>query len=264
VPRRKKDAIPPPWWVERWLDTVARGGEQSRAQRGRGYARGGRVEDIVVEPGLIAARVQGTRPAPYRVEVRVPTFDEAAWRRAIGRLAEQSGTAAALLAGELPAAGEEAFHPLGLSLFPGPDERVAISCSCPDWERPCKHAMAVFHLIATRLETDPFVLFALRGRGRDELLAGLRAARAGTPADGEENDAPPVPTLAQELAGAIDRFWSLPPAEPASAPPSPPALRRLSPVPAALGGALLRQELATAYETLHERAERLARDRPAG
>jgi uncharacterized Zn finger protein len=260
VPRTKKSLEPPTWWGARWLERMAREGEPSRRQRGRGYARGGRVEDLIVDPGLIAARVWGSRPTPYRVEVRVPTFDEALWRRAIGRLAEQAGTAAALLVGELPESAEAAFAALGASLFPGLDERVAISCSCPDWQRPCKHALAVFHVIAARLATDPFVLFTLRGRRRDELLAGLRAVRAASarssgPPEGEETT---ERALADDLAEELDRFWALPPGPtpPAAPSPSPPAARRLPPPPAALGGAMLRQELATASGVMNERASR--------
>jgi uncharacterized Zn finger protein len=251
VPRPRKVVEPPKWWVARWLDGVAREGEPARRQRGRSYARGGRVEDLIVEPGLIAARVWGSRPTPYRVEVRLPTFDEAVWRRAIGWLAEQAGTTAALLVGELPESAEEAVAAAGGSLFPGAEERVAISCSCPDWQRPCKHAMAVFHLIAARLDGDPFVLFTLRGRTRDELLAGVRAARASrVPAVGEES---------QPEAGAVDLegFWAASgSAGPFPASASPAALRRLPPPPAELGGAQLGQELTTAYRVFMEQAGR--------
>jgi uncharacterized Zn finger protein len=260
VPRSKRAPAPMTWWSARWLDRVTREGEQARLRRGRGYARGGRVEDLTLEPGLISARVWGSRPTPYRVEVRVPTLDEAIWRRAIARLAEQAGTTAALLIGELPESAEVALESVGASLFPGVEERVAISCSCPDWQRPCKHAMAVFHLIADRLTGDPFVLFTLRGRPRDELLAGLRAVRAaGAQAEGEASEAGlPEATVgvADELGDRLDDFWRLPPPPTVSATASPPALRRLPPPPAALGGAHLRQELATAYGVMKERAGR--------
>jgi uncharacterized Zn finger protein len=257
VPRTKKSLEPPKWWVARWLDRMTREGEPSRLQRGRGYARAGRVEDLILESGLLAARVWGSRPMPYRVEVRLPTFDEPLWRRAIARLAEQAGTTAALLVGELPESAEAALAAVGASLFPTAEERVAISCSCPDWQRPCKHAMALFHLIAARLATDPFVLFTLRGRPRDELLAGLRAVRAAS-ARAAADETAPASAPSDDLAERLDRFWELPPPGPTpAAPPSPPAPRRLPPPPAALGGGLLRQELATAYGVMKERAGRL-------
>src|SRR5213078_2416785 len=99
MPRPKKSLEPPRWWVARWLEGVTREGDPARLQRGRGYARGGRVEELIVEPGLIAARVWGSRPTPYRVEIRLPTFDDSLWRRAIGRLAAAAGTTGALLIG---------------------------------------------------------------------------------------------------------------------------------------------------------------------
>jgi len=247
MPRRRAALVPSTWWAEDWLDAMARGSERSRTQRGRGYARGGRVEELVIQPGLIAARVQGTRPTPYRVEVRVPTFDEAIWRRAVQLLAEQATHLSSLLIGQLAAGTEQLLSTLGVSLFPRPDERVAIACSCPDWERPCKHALAVLQLVAARVKTDPLVLFALRGRGREDLLAALRVARWVAAAD--EPAPMELPTFEPE------HFWEmLLVAEPEVGRDSLSALKRLPPPPPALGGALLRQELAAAYAILSERA----------
>jgi uncharacterized Zn finger protein len=65
---------------------------------------------------------------------------------------------------------------VGLDLLPGPGE-VQPRCSCPDWADPCKHAAAVCYLVADELDRDPFLLFLLRGKGRDELLAGVRQRR---------------------------------------------------------------------------------------
>ena len=231
------------------------GAERSRIERGRSYVRNRRVEELSIEPGLISARVQGTRPVPYRVDVRLPVLEDALWRDVVVALAAQAGTIAAMLAGELPEAAEEALGAVGQSLFPTA-ERAAFSCSCPDWEKPCKHAMAVLLLVADRLATDPFVLFALRGRTRDDLLAAVRSVRS---ADAVEPDEASLgPSLRDALAGGLDHFWSSPAAlaEPTES-SSPPALRRLPPPPAALGGAMLRQELATAYATLAHRAREL-------
>src|ERR1019366_3863998 len=105
---------------------------------------------------------QGSRITPYAVVVRVRPFSEPEWERIIESLSSQVGHLAALLDGELlPGAGE-----------------VQPRCSCPDWADPCKHSAAVIYLVADLLDEDPFQLFLLRGRGRDELLASLRAQRA--------------------------------------------------------------------------------------
>ena len=49
-------------------------------------------------------------------------------------------------------------------------------CSCPDWEVPCKHLAAVCYVLAEEFDRDPFAMLAWRGKGRDELLAALRAS----------------------------------------------------------------------------------------
>ncbi|MGC8472818.1 MAG: SWIM zinc finger family protein, partial [Candidatus Dormibacteria bacterium] len=54
-------------------------------------------------------------------------------------------------------------------------------CTCPDWADPCKHAAAVCYQVAEQMDRDPFTIFLLRGRGREELLAAVRARRVGTP-----------------------------------------------------------------------------------
>src|SRR5262249_18642798 len=194
-----------------------------------------------------------------------PTFDDAVWARAIARMGAQAGTTAALVAGTLPDAAEAAFAAEGVSLLPDPAERVAVACTCPDWDRPCKHAAAVCYAVAFRLDRDPFVLFALRGRGREELLAELRAARkrAAARAGPEAPRPTPAPAghdLAEELAPSMGRFWSLGRRAPNDGPTAPSTdptgegLRRLGLPPRALGGVELKMELALAYRILGERA----------
>ena len=59
---------------------------------------------------------------------------------------------------------------------------------CPDSANPCKHVAAVYYLVADEVDEDPFVLFLLRGRPRDDVLTELRARRAPT-----REEAPKLP-----------------------------------------------------------------------
>ena len=53
------------WWGERWIAALERlGGYAARLQRGRSYARQGRVHDLAVGPRGVVARVTGSRPMP--------------------------------------------------------------------------------------------------------------------------------------------------------------------------------------------------------
>jgi hypothetical protein len=145
--------------------------------RGRTYARTGAVSDLEVRAGEIVAAVQGSRVTPYKVTVRVRTYSAAEWDRTLVALASEVGHLAALLDGEMPPGVADDLAAAKIDLLPVAGE-VQPRCSCPDWAEPCKHSAAVCYLVADTLDLDPFLLFLMRGRDRDSLLAGLRARRA--------------------------------------------------------------------------------------
>jgi hypothetical protein len=169
-----------PSWSRRWLAALESTGAAfaQRLERGRYFTRKGVVSDLVVEPGRIAARVRDSRSHPYRPEVTVPTFDDAAWSRAVDALAGELRFTARLLDGELPDDVDEALAPTGLGLFPAADELTA-ACTCTETRMPCRHLAALHYAFADELDRDPFLLLQLRGRDRDTVLAGLRAVRSG-------------------------------------------------------------------------------------
>ncbi|MEV5386427.1 SWIM zinc finger family protein [Streptomyces sp. NPDC052721] len=168
------------WWGNAWVGALEQGAlDAKRLARGRGYADQGHVDAITVTPGLLLAYVRGSRPRPYRVQVRVRTLEDEDWERFLDAAADRPGHIAALLDKELP----QSLADCGVPLLPGPGD-LAPRCSCPDSGHPCKHAAALCYQTARLLDADPFVLLLLRGRGEKELLDALsrrsaaRAARA--------------------------------------------------------------------------------------
>lgn len=176
--RSRRGAIGETWWSQRWVAVLESFGLGSRLARGRAYARRGQVLEIDVQPGVVRARVQGTRPAPYRVEIRVAPLTDRQWGQVVRVLARQASFAASLLAGEMPPNIEEAFQAARVSLFPSRLTELRTSCSCLDWANPCKHVAAVYYLLAEALDRDPFVIFTLRGRTQERIIEQLRALRA--------------------------------------------------------------------------------------
>jgi uncharacterized Zn finger protein len=165
------------WWARRWMSTLDGFGWAARLSRGRAYTRNRRVVDVEVSPGVVRARVQGSRPNPYRVEMTVEPFPDAVWDRVVGALARQAIYTAKLLAGELPAEVVHLCDTAEAPLFPAHPDEIAMRCSCPDWAVPCKHLAAVHYALAAELDRDPFLLFRLRGRTREELTTALRVRR---------------------------------------------------------------------------------------
>jgi hypothetical protein len=114
---------------------------------------------------------------------------------------------------------EIAFAGSSGSLFPASAADLDAACSCPDWENPCKHIAAVFFLLAEAFDDDPFLIFAWRGRNKEELLAGLRARRRR--AYSTDGDADPRSVEGTE-DGEVGPFgWPLTGGEPDPTPWSP-------------------------------------------
>ena len=168
------------WWGRAWLEALEQRArlDPDRLPRGRDYARSGAVGELTLAPGEARAQVQGRKTSPYEVRIRVRRFADDEWDRVLDAISVRLGHAAALLDGELPAEIASDAAAAGLDLLPGGGE-IGPRCSCPDDADPCKHSAAACYLIADALDADPFALFLLRGRSREQVLAGVRARRRG-------------------------------------------------------------------------------------
>ncbi len=219
------------WWGRAWVEALEQRArlDPNRLPRGRDYARSGAVGELILAPGEARARVQGRKTEPYEVRIRVRRFTDAEWDRVLTAISGRLGHAAALLDGELPPQIAEDAAGAGLDLLPGGGE-VGPRCSCPDDADPCKHSAAACYLVTDALDADPFVLLLLRGRTRDQVLAGVRARRRGAPA-GTDTAVGSAPTSeALQLRATDDEgvdaraaFSAPTPSAEIPAPPLPPA-----------------------------------------
>ena len=265
--KSKRGAIGEQWWSKRFIAVLESWGMSSRLQRGRSYARRGQVIEFALASGVIAAYVQGSREEPYLVTIKMRPLTAAQWRSVESRLTAQALFRARLLAGEMPQEIEEVFAGCGTPLFPRSARDLTMSCSCPDWEVPCKHLAAVCYVLAEAFDADPFAMLAWRGKGRDDLLAALRggafgsAPAASSGGTGRSAVAPGLASLADVTAAPLEEsladFWSprLSQARLRALPPSPATppdllLRISEPPPIQIRGTSLRDLLAPAYARL--------------
>jgi uncharacterized Zn finger protein len=265
--KSERGAIGSTWWSKRWIGVLESFSMGTRLTRGRSYARQGQVVSIDVQPGIVTAKVQGSQPKPYNIKIRLKPLSDEDWNKVTEAMAAQALFAAKLLAGEMPTNIEEAFSAVNLSLFPTAVKDLETSCSCPDWANPCKHIAAVYYLLAERFDEDPFLIFKLRGRTKEQIVQALREKRAQTiPADGvstTESDgigeADTTPLLEEKLDTT---FWqageglqafrvnpTLPEIDKA-------ILKRLGDAPFTLDGRNLAALLARAYDVVDDAIER--------
>lgn len=193
------------WWATRWIKAMERVMDRGRLQRGRTYARKGQVLSLEESKGKLSAKVQGSRRTPYKITIELAPLSERDWEKVLTALAERPYFVAQLLAGEMPQEIEEAFQAVKLDLFPAKRE-LKQSCNCPDSASVCKHLAAVHYILAERFDEDPFLLFRLRGKTQDEILAAL-----GTSGVQEETAVVPEYIPAPPLSESLAAFWQIGP-----------------------------------------------------
>ncbi len=166
------------WWGGRWVRALAQLLNPRLLARGRIYAGAGRLLDLDIGIGVVLAQAQGDDGTVCHLRVELQTFDDDIWERVTATMAGQAIYAAQLLNGEMPMDIEAVFNAEGVSLFPASRREFHAQCSCPDYARPCQHVAAVLWVIGEQLDDDPFLLFALRGRTKEQFLAALRERRS--------------------------------------------------------------------------------------
>lgn len=203
------------WWASRWLQALYELIDPARLARGRSYARSGQVLNLDIQTGQVNARVQGSYPQPYAVSIKIKPLSATEWTRVADAMSAQALFAAKLLAGEMPQDIEKAFAVAGVNLFPTELDDMETDCSCPDWSNPCKHIAAVYLLLGEQFDSDPFLLFRLRGKSKTDIIAMLRARRSAqeTPVSPKSKNQQPRkkrerPEPVAPLESLVTSFWS--------------------------------------------------------
>ncbi|PSO64294.1 MAG: hypothetical protein BRC52_04420 [Cyanobacteria bacterium SW_5_48_44] len=255
------------WWVLRWLDLLDKYRFKKRLERGRRYATEGNILSIAFQGAEIVATVQGTENEPYELSIYLDIFSNEDWDYVIETMSQKAIFSAQLLTGEMPPNIEEVFTANGLSLFPFSLSEVHSRCSCPDPKNPCKHIAAVYYQLGDRFSEDPFVLFQLRGRTREQILDRLRQIRSGEAEEQRSGGAEVQRRISQSSTQDsqtplnIEKFWQYD--EPldsslvviAPPPESKTVLDILGTVPLASSDAqAVRQYLEQVYATASQRA----------
>ncbi len=178
-PRTDPDApFASTWWGNAWIAALeASALDPARLARGRTYAREGHVDTITVEPGRIRAYVHGSRPRPYRAELRMRTLTPTDWDRLLDAAVADPAHLTALLTRDMPQALATTADHTGVPLLPGHGDLVP-TCTCPDRGHPCKHAAALTYQTARILDADPFVLLLVRGAEETRVLDELARRNA--------------------------------------------------------------------------------------
>jgi uncharacterized Zn finger protein len=158
------------FWGQAWCANLERYSDYaSRLPRGRSYVRNGLVIDLQIAKGKVTAMVSGSEL--YEVEIGIAPVAAKRWKGICRDCAGTIDSLIELLQGRLATGVMDRVCRKGDGLFPQPSE-IKLSCSCPDWADMCKHVAGALYGIGARLDTQPRLLFELRGVDESELVAG--------------------------------------------------------------------------------------------
>jgi uncharacterized Zn finger protein len=174
-----RGAIAKTFWGKGWCRNLECYSDfANRLPRGRTYVRNGSVIDLKITNGEVRAKVIGSNL--YNVNVTVVAVPGKQWRSISDDCAGSIDSLVELLQGRLSNAVMERICRPNTGLFPAPKE-IRFSCSCPDWASMCKHVAAVLYGVGARLDSQPELIFALRGVDPKDLVAqagaGLRRSK---------------------------------------------------------------------------------------
>jgi uncharacterized Zn finger protein len=188
-------AIASTFWGKSWCKNIESYHDYAnRLPRGRSYVRSNSVIDLQIAPGAIQARVMGT--SLYRIAINIRPVAKARWQQICSDCTGKIGSLIELLQGQISNEVMAVMTDRDKGLFPQPSE-ISFTCSCPDSAGMCKHIAAVMYGIGSRLDTQPELLFFLRGADSADLIATIGDAPTGVGAPVEEA------LVAEELAGVF-------------------------------------------------------------
>jgi len=205
------------FWGKSWCTNLDRYSDYaSRLPRGRTYVRNGSVVDLQIANGEVTALVAGSEL--YTIKITITPVKRGAWKAICRDCSGSVSSLVELLQGRLSKSVMDRVCREGDGLFPSPKD-IKLSCSCPDWASMCKHVAAALYGVGARLDSEPELLFVLRGVDQNELLSAgpAMALSAAAPAAAKLLDDDDVAALfGLEMAGSAGAEIVAPAARPAT------------------------------------------------
>ena len=208
-------------WGKAWCDALESHADyENRLPRGRTYVRNGSVFHLAVSKNCVEAQVSGSEV--YKVTIEFKELLKAQLDILRNKCQGAVASLSDLLAGRVPPAVMDVVSEKKTGLFPAPGH-ITFRCSCPDWASMCKHVAATLYGVGARLDSQPELLFTLRGVDHRELVPRIAEKTRRQKADAFADD---------ELADVFGvDFASVPAAKIASAPAAKRGVSKPAPLP---------------------------------
>ena len=175
------------WWGEAFFNYLISFIDEGRLKRGRAYRKDHRVLSFNIDQNIVTATIRGNinpyfgvyKEPKYKVKISFLNIPNKDWKAAIKRISDHPGWLSKLMLNEIPSDIDNAFSNKNHKLLPRSFPDIKTSCSCPDYENPCKHIAGVYYRIAELLDSSPMLLFPMHGLSIENLQTELKKSDLG-------------------------------------------------------------------------------------
>ena len=173
------------WWGEEFVAALEGFIDAGRLQRGKAYRTDRRILEFATKGSTVTATIRGninpyfgvTKEPRYKIKLNFKSIVKTKWKKIVQSICGNAGWLSKLMLNEIPHDLNHAFDKD--SLLPKSYKDVDATCSCPDYENPCKHIAGVYYRIANILDSNPMLLFSLKGIEPEDLHAELKKTELG-------------------------------------------------------------------------------------
>lgn len=153
------------WWGKKWLESLSDIDYANRIPRGRTYANKGMVYDVNIyeNEGKITAKVEGNYSPYYNVTLRFKPVQSEQKKAFMDDIIQDFSIISKLTNRELDPKLMSLALKHNIKLLPRSWTDLQMKCNCPDCAVPCKHIAAVIYVVSEIIDSNPFIIFSLKG-----------------------------------------------------------------------------------------------------
>ncbi|MDD2943674.1 MAG: hypothetical protein PHC51_12000 [bacterium] len=176
-----------------------------------------RIMDLMISTGRLSSRFRHQPGISTQLDLVFPVFSDTQWLSIIKLCSGNSLYLATLLAGDLSEEFTSALAEMSIHLLPRSHQELVLT-STGDEQQTRRHLAALYWSLAELLLHQPFSLFSLRGRGRQEVLSELKMIRSAEATSRQGISAHPYKESAENQPSELpaqnihQRYWRLKPA----------------------------------------------------
>ena len=194
------------WWGEEFLEALKSFIEEGRLSRGSAYRTPRRLSEYKQKQNIISATMMGNinpyfgvhKTPYYKTKIIFAKINNS--ESIVSNIENDPLLLAKLITRELPSSIS--------FILPQSKKDIETSCSCPDWENPCKHVAGLYLKIAEMIDHNPLLLFDLRGIS-ETLISDKIKKYINITYDHKHSKIIPI-TLLKDKEINIKSFWGSP------------------------------------------------------